>query len=266
MRPWTARGVVVAMWGALRTQPLSLLVTGVLLGIWLVPATLLQNAVEPPEAPMFGRSMTAILVSWASSAWGSVWFAGQVSVSLDAVRRRAIRWRALPDGVRHAPTLLGIGMLCGVPIDVVTAIPFSDESGYAWILVVSASVGMTYVATRTSLSYALVVDRGASFAGALAMSWAATRGHTFRLVRLAALQMIVIFPVFVVEAAASTSGLHVTFGVTELLYALAVAQLHTLVELPGQREIDPNASPSDSSPSDADVRDSGTGWSRPNTR
>src|SRR5690554_5054197 len=113
MQPWTIGDILARMLETFARHPLGVIFAlGLLPAAWMVPADLLQSALIPADAPIFGpgRTFRQIAISLTVSAWSCFWFAGQISAAVDLSRGDAIRWRAFVAGIRKAPALFLAGM------------------------------------------------------------------------------------------------------------------------------------------------------------
>jgi hypothetical protein len=261
MQPWSIRKVVKLMMAVVVRRPFGVtLVVGILPAIWMIPATIAQAALIPEDAPVFGpgRSLQEMIVSYVGSAWSCVWFAGQLSAAIDLVQDRAIRWRAFITGLAKAPALLLTGIVVLLPLDLLAFLPSSQDSIASLAAEMVGGAVALYLLSRTALWAPLVVDSRESLRRSFIVSWTATRGHSLKLIALGLVLGSVALPIFVIEAALSVEHFHVTVSALGTLYVLALAQLYSLASFgAGHGWV------SDAVRTNNDLRESGTGWSRP---
>lgn len=230
--PWTVGRVLRAMWRAFRAQPFGvLLAVCVLPGLWTVPGTIVYDRFVPEDEPVFGpgRSLVAAVASFGSAAWGSVWYAGQQSAALAALRSQPIQWRAFIHGLRRAPVLFLSAALFTVPFELASLLPLevSRSDGFS----VADGVGMllmAYVSARTCLWVPILVDTRRPLFEGLKESWVMTRGAVIKLVLLACILITATLPIAWVELAFANYW-HAFLAVISAHYVMVVATLYTFV-------------------------------------
>jgi hypothetical protein len=230
--PWTVFRVLRVMWRAFRAQPFGVLVAVcVLPGLWTVPGTIVYDRFVSEDEPVFGpgRSLAAVVASFGLAAWGSVWYAGQQSAALAALRGQPIEWRPFIHGLRRAPVLFLSAALFTVPFELASLLPLevSRSDGFSVTDVVGMLL-MAYVSARTCLWVPILVDTRQPFFEALKESWVMTRGAVIRLVLLACILITATLPIALVEVS-FVNYWHASMAVISAHYVMAATTLYVFV-------------------------------------
>jgi hypothetical protein len=235
MQPWTIGGFLASMLDTFMRRPLAVVfVLGVLPAAWFAPASMFQAALIPEDTPLFGpgRSLKTVVVSWLVSAWGCVWYAGQISAALALARREDVRWYAFLTGVRKAPALFVAGLVTLAPLEALQILPLPTEGTANTLATIVAGALTALVFARTISWSLLVVASSHSLWTGLVASWSATRGHALKLIALGMILFAMVLPLVVVEAALSSEHFHASASLISALYLLALGQLGVLNDKP----------------------------------
>ena len=234
MQPWTIGDVLGRMLDTFARHPLGVIFAlGLLPAAWMVPADLLQSALIPADAPIFGpgRTFRQIAISLTVSAWSCFWFAGQISAAVALSRGDDIRWRAFVAGVRKAPALFVAGMITLSPLELLDALPLAPDGVLARAAIVAASSVSVFLLVRAVLWAPLIAESSLPFWAGLTRSWAATRGHFFKLMALGLILVSLALPLLVIEAVLF-AHVYASVGLISTLCLLALGQLYPLTDVP----------------------------------
>jgi hypothetical protein len=225
LHPWTIRQVIA---GAYRTyfKHFKDLTAAVLIIplLWAIPLELLTrhwagHGLLGLEAE---HPVHALLVTLIGAVWGSVWYAGQFTVALDAVRGRPIRWRAFITGLSRTPTLAAASIFISLPLMAIDLVP-SDESLASTLVLLVAICVLVWLLARTAFWWPLLIDTELSFRTSFAVTWDATHQQTFRLIGLGALVFVMVLPLIVAETVAREQPF-ISFQVWGAVFVMAEAQ------------------------------------------
>lgn len=233
MQPWTIGSVLASMLDTFIRRPFSVIFfVGLLPAAWMAPASMLQSRFVPDEATTFGpgRTLATAAISWLYSAWGCVWYAGQISAAIALARGDTVSLRAFLTGVRKAPALFLTGLVVLLPLELAGFLPL-DPDGAAATLVTIAATGLSvFLFARTALWQAFVVTSSQSLGKGLAASWRASRGRVLKLAALGLAAFALAFPLVLIESALESENYHATTSMWNVLFALLLGQLYLLTD------------------------------------
>jgi hypothetical protein len=229
---------------ALGRQPLgALLAVFVLPGLWMVPATIVEERLVPAEDPTFGlgASPRTIAVSWAAYVWSSISGAAQLSAAIDVVRGQRVQWRKFATSVARAPLLFLTTAVVALPFEVSGLAPFPPDGGKMGLVIFFAFVMVIYAMIRTLLWAPLIVNTRRPLWESLTTSLAWTRGRFWKLFAVVLGATCFGIPVFAVEVLVFGKLWHFSTAAMGALYALAVAQVYAdTVSQTGELSASPN--------------------------
>lgn len=267
---WKVSDVLRGMLRSLRADPLRQLAVLVLIPtLWSVPSELLDALL--PEEPSLEPAVLALEVAvlCAMTVWSSLVYGGQVLIALDCARGSKVRWGRFVEGLRYTLPLA----LTAVPYVFIVFLPLvffaqvgEDDHGLAFLsLVVTIGAVACFVTlgARTALWAQLMVDGGRPLGRAFAVSWAATRGHVWKMIRLCLVLLVPTCVVFGLERVYWDES-RLAFGLLGGLYVLATTHLYLLTPFEPEVAVAPRKLPGDDTGEmDADLPRAGSGWSRP---
>ena len=228
---WTVGSVLKGMVAAFRRQPLGVLFAVCILpGLWMVPATIVQDRLVTEEEGMTGsRSFRAVAVSIGGYVWSTIWFAGQLSAALHAVRDRPIEWRRFLTGLSQVPVLFVTSMIVSIPMELLTFAPVVPDSSESYVVMLIVLGASCWLFARTALWAPFIVDARRPLWESLAASWVLTRGSAWRFFGLGLTLVCIALPLFVVEGVFAGEQFHASIAVIGFFYSLSVAQIYAMV-------------------------------------
>lgn len=234
---WTIRSLLGGMWQAVRRQPLGAFVALFVIPLcWAIPAQWLRARLVPDEWAELGGepALYVALSSLCVQAWDMICFPGAQLAALRLAAGERIRWREFIEGLRKLPVLLLLSAIVAVPFELIGLLPLPSIA--IQVIFIVASLGLAIFWLRTLTWTSLLLLTRWSFWQAFELSWATTRGHSWRLIALFVVLLHVAFPLILVDVINAPRDLPLGMSAFGALMMLAAAQVYVSTPTTGESD------------------------------